>query len=190
MRGARGLTFSILVLVSSALVSAQEKTSEFEPKAFVTERCARCHGEKTQKGDRRFDLLGTERHLGFRESAGHSAFAPTTRRQSAGTRHPWSYDHSRTTRETSKYWQRHRYFWQTRYGEEFAGLVELKHLLLQRKDEVAKCLAEKLLTYAMGRELRLDDRPQVDAIVKSTAAHGYGLRDLINSVVTSRAFRE
>jgi hypothetical protein len=75
-------------------------------------------------------------------------------------------------------------------GEEFEGLADLKHLLLQRKDQFTRCLTEKMLTYALGRELSLRDRPQVDAITEMLAARGHGLRDLVELIVSSDVFRD
>ena len=75
-------------------------------------------------------------------------------------------------------------------GEAFQDLNELKALLLQRKDQFANCLTEKMLTYAIGRELSFRDRSQVEAIANSLAEKGLGLRDLVELVVLSEAFRE
>jgi len=75
-------------------------------------------------------------------------------------------------------------------GEAFNDLDELKGLLLQRKDQFAKCLTEKMLTYALGRELDFQDRPQVDMITYSLAERGYGLSDLVELIVLSEVFRD
>ncbi|PHS04510.1 MAG: hypothetical protein COA78_16490 [Blastopirellula sp.] len=75
-------------------------------------------------------------------------------------------------------------------GENFSDLSELKQLLLQRKDQFAKCLTEKMLMYALGRELSLGDRLQVDAITETLSSRGHGLRDLVELIVLSEAFRE
>ena len=74
-------------------------------------------------------------------------------------------------------------------GESFEDVAELKLLLLKRKDQFAQCLTEKMLTYALGRELGFQDRPQVEAITTDLAARGYGLRDLVELVVSSEVFR-
>jgi mono/diheme cytochrome c family protein len=75
-------------------------------------------------------------------------------------------------------------------GEAFAGIRDFKALLVADKDRFAKCLAEKILMYALGRELGYSDRPTVDAIVSATIADGYGLRTLLHQVIASQAFRE
>lgn len=73
-------------------------------------------------------------------------------------------------------------------GESFASLAELKSLLLKREDKFARGLVEKMLTYALGRELEITDRPSVDQIVSELAKRGNGLRDLVRLVVLSEAF--
>lgn len=73
-------------------------------------------------------------------------------------------------------------------GETFSGIREFKALLVNDKDRFAKCLTEKVLTYALGRELGFSDRPTVEAIATATIDKGYGLRTLIHQVTTSQAF--
>ena len=73
-------------------------------------------------------------------------------------------------------------------GESFASLAELKPLLLEREDQFARGLVESMLTYALGRELEITDRPSVDKIVSELAKRGNGLRDLVRLVVSSEAF--
>lgn len=74
-------------------------------------------------------------------------------------------------------------------GESFADIGELKQLLLGQKTQFAHCLTEKMLTYGLGREIGFQDRPSVEAIVDELAARGNGLRDLVELVVSSDAFR-
>ena len=73
-------------------------------------------------------------------------------------------------------------------GESFADIAELKRLLLKQKDQFSHCLTEKMLTYALGREVGFQDRPAVESIVGELAAKGYGLQDLVELIVTSEVF--
>lgn len=73
-------------------------------------------------------------------------------------------------------------------GQEFQDINELKEILLDRKHLFAKCLTEKLLTYALGRELTFADRGSVEEILKELESRGGGLEDLVELVVTSDAF--
>jgi hypothetical protein len=73
-------------------------------------------------------------------------------------------------------------------GEKFAGIREFKKLLLQRKDQFAHCLAGKLLTYALGREMGFSDRPTIDTVVKASEKNGSGLRTLLHQIIQSETF--
>ena len=53
--------------------------------------------------------------------------------------------------------------------ERFRDVAELKSLLQLRRRQFAAALAAKLLAYAVGRELTVEDRPQVDALAESAA---------------------
>lgn len=75
-------------------------------------------------------------------------------------------------------------------GEKFQDIGELKGLLMERKDLFARCLVEKMLTYALGRELEFGDRPTVDDLTEELAQRGYGLADLVELIAESEAFRE
>ena len=71
---------------------------------------------------------------------------------------------------------------------EVMNVVELKQLLLEREGQVARCLTEKMLTYATGRLLEPTDRGEVDAIVEQWKLDGYRMRDLIQLVVQNDVF--
>jgi len=62
--------------------------------------------------------------------------------------------------------------------------------LLARKDRFTEALAAKLLSYATGRELTFRDDAEIKKIAADCAKRGYGLRDLITGVVTSRIFQQ
>ncbi|MES2596575.1 MAG: DUF1592 domain-containing protein [Verrucomicrobiota bacterium] len=74
-------------------------------------------------------------------------------------------------------------------GAKFANLAELKHLLLASQDRVAKCVADKLLTFATGREMGFSDRAEIDKIVSQSKTRNHATRDLIHAVVQSEIFR-
>jgi hypothetical protein len=64
-------------------------------------------------------------------------------------------------------------------GHEFKDVIGFKAALLQRQPQFARCLVEKLLIHALGRELTAADRPAIRRIVEQAAAGGYRLRDLV-----------
>lgn len=73
-------------------------------------------------------------------------------------------------------------------GESFAGPAELKEILLLKRDLFARCLTEKMLTYALGRGLEYYDRPAVNRIVKSLERDGYRFAAMVEAIVTSEPF--
>lgn len=75
-------------------------------------------------------------------------------------------------------------------GQSFEDIRQFKELLLQDKDQIARCLTEKLLTYSLGRGLGFSDRPLVDDIVTRVASQKYGFRSQIHEIVQSPAFRQ
>ena len=75
-------------------------------------------------------------------------------------------------------------------GRRFENVDELKKLLLADKEQLARGLTTKLLTYATGGRADSVSEPQLTAIVAKTKAKNYGFRSLIQEVVLSAAFRE
>ncbi len=75
-------------------------------------------------------------------------------------------------------------------GREFAGYQEFRELLARDQDTLARSLTKKLLTFATGREMGFSDRAIIDQIVEQSKSKGYGVRDLIELVVLSEAFRQ
>jgi hypothetical protein len=73
-------------------------------------------------------------------------------------------------------------------GRAFAGPAELKIILKGQKDLFARCLAEKMLTYALGRGLEYYDRCAVDKIVGALAHRNYRFSTLLVEVVKSEPF--
>jgi hypothetical protein len=65
----------------------------------------------------------------------------------------------------------------------------IEHLIARDEDRLARTLATKLLTFATGREMGFSDRPTIDNIVRESKEWGHGVRDLMELVVTSEAFR-
>lgn len=77
------------------------------------------------------------------------------------------------------------------HGPEVSGMRELKaHLLKDRKDDIAKNVIRRLLSYGIGRHLTYRDRFAVGAIFDETKQKGIGLRDIIVSICKSDAFRD
>lgn len=77
-------------------------------------------------------------------------------------------------------------------GRAFDGPSEFKSLLSAEPEAFARGFVEHLLSFALGRELGLFDRPAVDEILRAGAgdgADGPKLRDLVVAIVQSYPFR-
>jgi hypothetical protein len=74
-------------------------------------------------------------------------------------------------------------------GRSFKGPKELKAILKTKKDEFARCLSEKMLTYALGRGLEYYDRCAVDQIAKGLAKNNYRFTSLVLEIVHSDPFQ-
>lgn len=74
-------------------------------------------------------------------------------------------------------------------GRAFDNVDQFKKLLLSDKDQLARSLTFKLLTYATGAAPSSDDKPQIEAIVNKIRDKNYGLRSLVHEIVQSEMFR-
>ena len=75
-------------------------------------------------------------------------------------------------------------------GKVFTGSAELKKILLtDHRDEFITTVAEKLLTYALGRGLEAYDQPAVRAIVRDAAKDNYRLPAMISAIINSKPFQ-
>jgi cytochrome c5 len=74
-------------------------------------------------------------------------------------------------------------------GTKFEGPEQLKAVLLQKKDVFLRNLTNKLLGYALGRGLSIQDSCTVDAIVAEVKRNDYSSHSLINAIVLSTPFR-
>jgi hypothetical protein len=74
-------------------------------------------------------------------------------------------------------------------GTQLMGPADLRRALLSRSDAFVTSLAERLMTYALGRELEYYDQPAVRSVVRTAAAEGNTLGALIQAIVASDPFR-
>ena len=75
-------------------------------------------------------------------------------------------------------------------GERFAGAGELKKVLVRdKREEFLRCLAGKMLTYALGRGLEFYDKCAVDDVVASMERNRYRFSSLVMGVVKSAPFQ-
>ena len=73
-------------------------------------------------------------------------------------------------------------------GQKFQGAAELKAILRDKKELFVRSLAEKMLTYALGRGLEYYDKCAVDKIVTGLEKNEYRFGALIAETVSSEPF--
>ena len=74
-------------------------------------------------------------------------------------------------------------------GQSVDGPVELTSALLTRSDQFVQAFTQKLMMYALGRQLEYYDMPQVRKIVRAAAAKDYRFSAIVAGIVRSDAFR-
>ena len=73
-------------------------------------------------------------------------------------------------------------------GKGFTTPAELKGLLAQREADLARNLTERLMAYALGRQLEGYDDVVIDQLMVKIAADNYRVRTIITEVITSYLF--
>ena len=73
-------------------------------------------------------------------------------------------------------------------GKRFSSPKELKAIIASRQADLARNLTEKLLAYALGRQLDGYDHIIVDQMLKSITTDGYRMQSLIREIVASYPF--
>ena len=64
--------------------------------------------------------------------------------------------------------------------------VQLREALFGGRDLFVRAFTEKLMMYAVGRELKAYDMPQVRAVVRRAAAQDYRLSSIVSGIVVER----
>ena len=75
-------------------------------------------------------------------------------------------------------------------GVAINGVVELRAQLVARPGVFARTVTERLLMYAVNRQLESFDMPQVRRIVRGAAKDNYTLSSIVLGIVNSDAFRK
>jgi mono/diheme cytochrome c family protein len=74
-------------------------------------------------------------------------------------------------------------------GTKLDGITSLRSALIKYQDQFVRVVAEKLLTYALGRGLEYQDMPLVRTVVRESAGNQYRFSSLVLSIVKSPAFQ-
>jgi hypothetical protein len=73
-------------------------------------------------------------------------------------------------------------------GEKFDGPAGLREALLARKEQFVQAMTQKLLAYALGRQIEVYDMPTVRKIVRDARADDYRWQSIIDGIVKSGPF--
>ena len=73
-------------------------------------------------------------------------------------------------------------------GRKFNDIRELKKLLVDDEEQVARNLARQLTVYATGAPVGFGDRPVIEKILAYAKAGHYGVRTLVHEIVQSELF--
>ena len=75
-------------------------------------------------------------------------------------------------------------------GAKFNGPAELRKVLLSKADLFRRCLAEKLLTYGLGRGLEFTDKCVLDEVARACKTNGDKFSALVVAIVQCDAFQK
>ena len=73
-------------------------------------------------------------------------------------------------------------------GESFSTPADLKRLVAEREADLARNLTERLMAFALGRQLQNYDEVVIDRVMATIAQDGYRFQTLITEVITSDLF--
>jgi hypothetical protein len=74
-------------------------------------------------------------------------------------------------------------------GRAFGDIEQLKRLLLDQQEIIARAFANNLVAYATGAAVTFSDRAQVEKILAQTKSRSYPVRSMIHAVVQSPLFQ-
>ena len=74
-------------------------------------------------------------------------------------------------------------------GVEFSGFADLRGWMLDRPEQFAHTVTEKLMTYALGRRVEYYDQPVIRRIVREAAEQDYRWSAIVLGIVQSEPFR-
>jgi Protein of unknown function (DUF1585)/Protein of unknown function (DUF1588) len=74
-------------------------------------------------------------------------------------------------------------------GIRIDGPVSLRNALLHRREVFVRTIAEKLLTYALGRSVEFYDMPAIRRIARQASTTDYRWSSMVIGVITSQPFQ-
>lgn len=73
-------------------------------------------------------------------------------------------------------------------GDKFKDIRELRTILLEQREQIARNLLTRLITFSTSAGVTFADRPVIEGILADTKAGGYGLHSMITKLVLSETF--
>ena len=70
-----------------------------------------------------------------------------------------------------------------------SGVAGLRAFIMSRRPQFAEAIIQKLLAYALGRDIEYFDRPAVRHIVREAAANDYRWSAIVEAIVKSVPFQ-
>jgi hypothetical protein len=74
-------------------------------------------------------------------------------------------------------------------GRKFQNIVDLKKVLVDNEEQIARNLAKQLIVYATGAPIRFGDRPEIESILARVRPNHFGVRSLVHEIVQSETFQ-
>lgn len=74
-------------------------------------------------------------------------------------------------------------------GQPINGPADLRAALMARRSTLPQILTEKLLAYAIGRDIEASDMPTVRGIVRDAAENDYRFTDIVMNIINSKQFQ-
>ncbi len=74
-------------------------------------------------------------------------------------------------------------------GRRFKNIDDYKQLLLSDKDQLARALAGKLMSYATGTPPKPGDQASMENLIVNVRQNDYGFRSLVHEIVQSQVFQ-
>ncbi|MEQ1826382.1 MAG: DUF1592 domain-containing protein [Pirellula sp.] len=75
-------------------------------------------------------------------------------------------------------------------GHAFQNIDEFKKILLTDKQQIARALTQKLVTFGTGASLQSSDQPKIESIVARVRDRDYGLRTLVHEIIQDDLFKK
>ncbi|MEM6365682.1 MAG: DUF1592 domain-containing protein, partial [Planctomycetota bacterium] len=74
-------------------------------------------------------------------------------------------------------------------GTQFTDIHDFRMIMIAQKEQLARNIARRLMTYATGAEIQFADRASIEEVLRRSRDSDYGIRTLIHEVVQSECFQ-